>query len=326
MIYTDNLYDHVLSKPIKEDGLNSLSIITGYSSPGMVKQHFDKINNPAFRINVIIGMGTAGLINHNYYKNLMENHQDRFSCYYYNETGSSVHSKLYIWSNDDKYCAFAGSANYSNQAFFNSNRHELMFQLDKDGCRQAINYYERIKNLSVICTDREIDQIINSQEGLLEGAPEEDIQLLDGTAVELEPYNGLRRVRLSLLTRDGQSHNPGNGLNWGVGTDIRPRKDKNASFIPTRNAKKWNFFPPWEKKYFIIQDYHNKDHMFFGIIGGAAGKNLSSAENNQILGEWFRNKLGLKYGEIITKRHLLNYGKTYVDFHKVDDETFLMDF
>ena len=97
MIYTDNLYDHVLSKPIKDDGLNSLSIITGYSSPGMVQHHFDEIKNPAFRINLIIGMGTAGLINHNYYKNLMENHQDRFSCYYYNETGSSVHSKFYIW-------------------------------------------------------------------------------------------------------------------------------------------------------------------------------------------------------------------------------------
>jgi hypothetical protein len=324
MIYTENLYDHVLSKPIEEDGLNSLSIITGYSSPGMVQQHFNKINNPAFRINVIIGMGTAGLINHNYYKNIMENYQDRFSCYYYNEKKSSVHSKLYIWSNDDKYCAFAGSANYSNQAFFNSNRHEFMFQLDKDGCRQAISYYERIKNLSVICKDREIDQIINSQEGQLDGSPEEDIQLLDGTAVELETYNGLRRVRLSLLMRNGQSHKPGNGLNWNV--DRPDRKDKNAAFIPTRDAKKWKFFPPWKEKYFIIQDYHDKDNTFFGQVEGTDGKNLSSAEDKQILGEWFRNKLGLKFGDTITKRHLLDYGKTYVDFHKVDDDTFLIDF
>ena len=326
MIFTKNLYDSILSNPVSENGFNNLSIITGYSSPGMVKQHFDKINDPSFKINIIIGMGIGGSINHNYYKNLMKSYPERFGCYYFNETGNSVHSKLYIWSKNDSYCGFAGSANYSNQAFFNNSRHELMFQLNENEIRQALNYYDKIKDLSVLCTDPEIDRTINSEDVSFEGSLSEDVKLFDGTAIELKPYNGRRRIRLSLLTKNGKAHNPGNGLNWGVGTEKRPRKDKNASFLPTRDSKRWEFFPPWEKKYFIIQDYHDKDDMFFGMIGGTDGKNLSSGEDNQIFGAWFRKKLGLKYGEIITKSHLLNYGKTYVDFHKVDDETFLIEF
>lgn len=55
-------------------------------------------------------------------------------------------------------------------------------------------------------------------------------------------------------------------------------------------------------------------------------KAITTPISNALLGEYFRNRLGLAYGEYVTKQHLLNYGRTDVVFYKIDDEQFYMDF
>ena len=42
--------------------------------------------------------------------------------------------------------------------------------------------------------------------------------------------------------------------------------------------------------------------------------------------KYFRKKLKVNSGDIVTKEDLFRYGKTYVDFYKINDETYLMDF
>lgn len=56
------------------------------------------------------------------------------------------------------------------------------------------------------------------------------------------------------------------------------------------------------------------------------GKAIHSTLNNSLLGEYFRFRLGLSSGEFVTKEHLLKYGRSDVDFYKIDEETYLMDF
>jgi len=56
------------------------------------------------------------------------------------------------------------------------------------------------------------------------------------------------------------------------------------------------------------------------------GEGIYSVRENFSLGEYFRNRLGLPSGAFVKKEYLLRYGRTDVDFYKIDDETYFMDF
>jgi NgoFVII restriction endonuclease len=60
--------------------------------------------------------------------------------------------------------------------------------------------------------------------------------------------------------------------------------------------------------------------------GSDNGKGITTTLNNSWLGEYFRYRMGLQNGKYVTKDDLLRYGRTDVDFQKIDDETYLMDF
>lgn len=47
---------------------------------------------------------------------------------------------------------------------------------------------------------------------------------------------------------------------------------------------------------------------------------------NSELGEYFSYRLGLPSGAKVTKEDLERYGRTDVDFYKLDEETYYMDF
>jgi len=55
-------------------------------------------------------------------------------------------------------------------------------------------------------------------------------------------------------------------------------------------------------------------------------KAIETPDGNHILGEYFRRRLGLDPGTFVARRHLEQYGRTDVEFCKLDEETFLMDF
>ena len=56
------------------------------------------------------------------------------------------------------------------------------------------------------------------------------------------------------------------------------------------------------------------------------GKALHSTENNSIIGEYFRHRLGVPLGREVTKVDLEKYGRTDVVFCKIDDDNYYMDF
>ncbi len=56
------------------------------------------------------------------------------------------------------------------------------------------------------------------------------------------------------------------------------------------------------------------------------GKGIHTPHNNALLGEYFRNRLGLSSGASVTKSDLNAYGRTDIVFYKVDDETYYLDF
>jgi hypothetical protein len=56
------------------------------------------------------------------------------------------------------------------------------------------------------------------------------------------------------------------------------------------------------------------------------GKAIHTPHNNSLIGEYFRMRLGLPKGAFVQKEDLIRYGRTDVDFYKVDDENYYMDF
>ena len=55
-------------------------------------------------------------------------------------------------------------------------------------------------------------------------------------------------------------------------------------------------------------------------------KAITTPARNSDLGEYFRNRLGLANGALVTRADLDKYGRTNVAFLKLDEETYYMDF
>lgn len=98
----------------------------------------------------------------------------------------------------------------------------------------------------------------------------------------------------------------------------------NNNFIPLpSNLWDSNFFPDHTWHFVVSTD---DNIIFFCSREKLNGKGIYSAQLQSSLGEYFRNRLGLPNSAFVTKDDLLRYGRTNVDFYKIDDETYLMDF
>jgi hypothetical protein len=84
-----------------------------------------------------------------------------------------------------------------------------------------------------------------------------------------------------------------------------------------------NFFPDYTWHFVVLTD---DEIPFICSREELNGKGIYSTLKQSSFGEYFRNRLGLPNGSFITKDHLLEYGRTDVDFYKIDDETYSMDF
>ncbi|MBR0257123.1 MAG: NgoFVII family restriction endonuclease, partial [Synergistaceae bacterium] len=60
--------------------------------------------------------------------------------------------------------------------------------------------------------------------------------------------------------------------------------------------------------------------------GQDGGKGMSTPQNNSLLGEYLRNRLGLANGARVDKEDFERYGRTDITFYKLDDEQYFMDF
>lgn len=126
-------------------------------------------------------------------------------------------------------------------------------------------------------------------------------------------------MTLSLLQRGGVVAEK-SGLNWGQ----RPGRDLNQAYIPLPSRiAKIGFFP-LNKAHFTVLTDDRKQLIL--RIEQQEDKAITTPLSNALLGEYFRNRLGLANGQYVTKSDLERYGRTEVDFYKLDDETFYMDF
>ena len=253
--------------------------------------------------------------NHRGFQDLVKNDLSGiFSCSYL-VNHPPVHSKVYTWVFDkEPLVAFAGSANYSQQAFIGNSQREVTTECDP---KTAYNYYNSLIDETIYCDHQEAEEVItlyndNRAVSSTKNAVEE----------ESENYNtvhGLEHIQISLINRYGEISQR-SGLNWGQ----RDNREPNQAYIPLKSdVYRTSFFPP-RTQHFTIHTDDGK--ILICTRAQENGKAIHTPHNNSLIGEYFRFRLGVANGNTVTMADLTGYGRTDIDFYKIDEENYFMDF
>lgn len=319
VLLSNNLFSEILLNPA-QTGANEIFIISGYASAVMASYHLERLksNNSDARVNLIIGMTSRdglSLTNHQTFKQLMEKeYPGNFTCSYLFEH-PPVHSKVYSWiRNNDPFEAYSSSANYSQQAFVLNSQREVAHMCDPNS---AYDYYQSLVGETIFSTHQEAEEYIalyNEKNVTLSTQ-----QIIEDENSEYTAPLGLEKMTVSLLQSNGEIHTA-SGLNWGQ----REGREPNQAYIPLK-ADVWrsDFFPPIGHHFTVRTD--DKKILVF-TRAQQNGKALHTPSNNSLMGEYFRNRIGVANGEFVNKNDLKNYGRTTVDFYKIDEDQYQMDF
>jgi len=322
-IITDDLFNEVLINPVSNGG-NNLFIVSGYATSAMAFHHLNFLKSKDIEINVnlIVGMcPTDGLSqsNHKGFQKLVnEDFSGRFLCNYITNP-PSVHSKVYAWFQDDRpVSGFIGSANYTQNAFSNRQKETLGI------CDplQAKNYFDELESNSIYCNHPDTENIVSIfNERVYARRRRTGAEITEAEIGIDQPVQELDNVTVSFLDRNGELPQR-SGLNWGQRPEYR--RNPNQAYIRlTADIYRTNFFPPVSVQFTLLTD---DDKTLICTRAQDNGKAIHTPQNNSLLGEYFRNRLGVPNGAPVLLEHLTNYGRSDVTFFKVDSETYYLDF
>ena len=317
---TSHLFEQILINPVVEQGANELFVVSGYATAAMAFHHFQQLYEDEFslKVHLIVGMAVQdglSLSNHRGFQNLMNNDlAGVFECSYVMEH-PPVHSKVYAWLRDGEPVAgFIGSANYSQKAFYHNQR-EAMEECSPE---YGIDYYQELNKDTIYCIHPDADNFVTIFNDKYFAQREREMAQ-DVDELPFVGISGLEHVKVPLVNRDGIV-SARSGLNWGQ----RPGREPNQAYIPLpAEIIRLNFFPP-RGQHFTIYTDDNKTLTCTRAQDN--GKAIETPQNNSQLGEYFRRRLGLPNGAFVTVEHLREYGRLDIDFYKMDEETYYMDF
>lgn len=317
----DELYQKVLLEPSKLD-VNNLYIVSGYASSAMAFHHAESlkaINSNVF-VHLIVGMvGKDGLsvANHRAFQKLMNyDLSGRFECSYLIER-PAVHSKVYAWTDNSKSVSgFTGSANYSQQAFIGNRQREIITNCNPT---DAFDYYQHLISDTIYCTDKGAEELIALNSGTRVYSPSLSSKAKTEPLIQKQSSENLSHIKCSFINKSREV-SQSSGLNWGQ----RKGREPNQAYISlTIEICSSNFFPPRATHFTVNTD---DGQIMICTRAQDNGKAIQTPHNNSLLGEYFRKRLGVPLSEPVKMEHLLKYGRTDIDFYKIDDENYYMDF
>ena len=329
-LLVQNLYNTALIIPMfVKTEINRLCIVSGYATSAMASKHLtDFAEKDKFpKIDLIYGMAkTDGILQsvHDGFKKLTSSNNGDFTCSYLSE-GEAVHAKIYIWCEDTKpVLAYTGSANYTETAFLRSQRREVLTETNP---KRAYDYYKSLKGDSLNCLDDIVQNKFkisirtnrpNFSEIITPKNKNFPVELIQDKKSQ---FYGLEKATVSLVAKNGQVPLRSN-LNWGQRPEYN--RDRNQSYLALRgDLRKSNFFPARGFHFTVLTD----DNQIIQCVRAQDGdKAIHTPDDNAQLGRYFRSRLGLSSGALVTTSDLQRYGRVTVDFYKIDDENFYMDF
>lgn len=320
---TANLFGEVLIKPIAE-GADKLLIVSGYATSAMAFHHLEEIKQTKkiVDIELIVGMTVQdglSLANHRGFQKLSAE-TAHFQCSYLGKR-PAVHSKVYLWLKDNSpLTGFTGSANYTQNSFLRVQR-EALSECD---AKAALEYFCSLAPDTIYCDHPETEdfvQIYRERQKLLKSRKQADAEREEQLeeVSDLENLSALKKVCVSFLSRNGDLPQT-SGLNWGQ----REGREPNQAYIKLpAEVYHTDFFPERTIHFTVLTD---DNRVLVCTRAQDNGKAIHTPHNNSLLGEYFRNRLGVPNGGAVQTSHLTAYGRHDVCFYKIDDETYFMDF
>jgi len=324
-VYDEELFELALLSPARK-GCNDLYILSGYASPAMVVRHYEELRKIGASVNLDLqigmtskdGLPESALVGFRSVQAQVSSGKvlTRFN------TGVPFHSKLYVWCNDSGPAhAFLGSANYSQNAFGigkgGTGQRELLTEVHAG---QAFDYVVRISGSSITPDDPELESLIKVTDAY---SGEWASLSADSQLPSRDEGDSGVSVLLPLVQTTkspGEVHNAGAGLNWGQ----RGNRNPAEAYIPVPSQiRKMNFFPERGVRF---QIYTDTGDSFVGTVAQQGGKAIETPEDNALIGEYFRKKLGLLPGDFVSTDALKRFGSNAVRLIKIDDELFRMVF
>lgn len=312
-VFFGELYEPLFGRHLNE-GLSHLVAVTGYASGAFVRQLL--MENPNLRIEMVIGMaGISGITesDHRLYRQIAQLTPDRFECYYYPRP-QGAHAKAYVWLRDrETVHGYVGSPNLSWSGLL-----EYLEVAAEVNPHTVLAIFNQLKKRAVEATSPDVLDHIRIIPPRRQFAPA--IAATHG-AVQVPVPEALPGVVLSLLTRSGKVHERA-GLNWGQ----REGRNRDQAYIPVPaivHREHPGFFPPRERRFLVETD---DGVTLVCVIAQDNDKAIETPDNNSLLGGYFRRRMGLQSGAKIALQDLEAYGRTDVEFTKIDQDLFLMNF
>lgn len=309
--YSETLAQRLLFRPIK-NGANRLCILTSHATPSMASwllKSYEENKITDVEIDLIVGNVFDEGIDEISHEGFKELHGNRYSntwsnfscCYLYSPPAPK--NNYYVWLTDETpvkaYCCPYEFTQRSMLRCYKDLPSSIV-------ATDAYKTYENAVDRSIYCNHAEVDDYI----------------VVRSSSTSLTAFSSKYEgncVHLSLLARGGETGTK-SGLNWGQ----RNNRNKNEAYIPLPvNIARSDFFPLNKQHFLVVTDDH---HTLQLRVEQQNNKAITTPASNALLGEYFRNRLGLSNGSYIKKENLLAYGRSDVTFYKIDEEQYYMDF
>ena len=307
--YSESIVEKILFEPVFA-GANRLCITTAHATPSMASwllTTYAERDIGDVSIELVIESVADDGIDYNSHEGFKELQREysgsgrgKFICsYLYQPPASNKNS--YIWLQDEKPMqAFNCSYDFTQDSLLRMRRGSMNVR----AAAYAYRHFGKIIDRTIYCNHSEVEDyvVIRHTDSLLSTG---------GSSLE--------SCVLSFLTRTGE---PGtkSGLNWGQ----RKKRNKNEAYIPlSREVARGGFFPLNNQHFLVVTDDH---HTLQLRVEQQNDKAITTPSSNALLGEYFRNRLGLANGAYVSLDDLKSYGRTDVTFYKIDDEQYYMDF
>jgi hypothetical protein len=321
-LIVDNLFQKVLLEPAQR-GAKELFVLSGYASASMVTKHFEVVSKELsidLAIDLHIGMSGRDGLSRNTLLGLQAIPRqigDRsFNCSL-SMAGSSNHSKIYVWCNDNGPVeAYMGSCNYTQVGFGISatamNHREMCIAIDPIA---GFDYILDSSKGGISYKSPDIGDFINLYD--------EQTNLKKSIEDPAIPHRSNDFVDLPLVMSrppdQGEVHQK-SGLNWGQ----REGRNPDQAYIPIPSTvAKEKFFPEKGVHFQVITD---DGEAFICTVAQDNDKALETPSNNSILGKYFRTQLGLPSGAFIEKKHLEKFGSNMVRIYRDSDDLYRLSF
>ena len=304
-----DLYEHVLLTPAKKGA--TLYAVSGYATARMAIRHMKELKEQkkSAHVCLIVGMTAKSGISESNHKGFCElAEKGNFNCSYVPENEIPVHTKAYAWFNGQEPVAgFVGSANYTQTAFLKQRQKEVM---DESNPMDILDCYKTLEKISCRCFHPDVQGLIRE---------DKSVRIMRESRPAQFPS-----VVCSFLADNGELPQR-SGLNWGQRPEYS--REPNQAYIRVP-AEARDFFPK-RKVFFTL---HTDDGQSMVCVGAQDredkihGKAIETPQNNSLIGEYFRNRLGVPLDAPVKLQHLLDYGRTDATYYKIDDGNYWMDF